>query len=87
MVAFSYVIKIKNFKKKEGIYNYKNNKIQLLNEKKNNDMYKFMNIYKNKQIFKNRVAGWDYITHSFKKQTLNDSSMEDINRYFIINTL
>ena len=34
MVAFSYVLQLSNFNKKGGVYNYKNNKIQLLNEKK-----------------------------------------------------
>ena len=87
MVAFSYVLQLSNFNKKGGVYNYKNNKIQLLNEKKNNDMYKFNNFYKNKKIFKNRVNGWDYKNHCFKKKNISDESLQDINRFFIINTL
>ena len=86
MVAFSYIIKIHNFKKKEGVYNYKNNRIQLLSENKHSDMYKFTNLYKKKQIFKNRVKGWDYNTHKFKGN-VSEESVESINRFFIINTL
>lgn len=67
MTGFTDTIKIDNYDGfKEGIYFYKNMKIQIIEEKKGNNYSDAHNIYKGKRIFNNRNELWDATAHKFK---------------------
>lgn len=74
MECFKEVLKIPNYDKKDGMYNFILNdvdyKIQILKECPGNNHYDAHNLYKNKRIFNNRYKDWCAETHSFLKPNI-----------------
>jgi hypothetical protein len=66
MKAFTDVLKIPKFKRKEGIYEYRGLKIQILAEVPGKHHFDAHNLYKNVRIFNNRTLNWDANSHSFR---------------------
>ena len=65
MRAFTDCLKIENYNKKPGIYNFENLKIQILQECSGKNHYDAHNIYNNIRIFNNRYIDWNFNKHSF----------------------
>ena len=59
-------LKLDNYKKKSGIYYFKDIKIQIIKEYPGKNQYDDHNIYNDKRVFNNRSKNWDYKKHSFK---------------------
>jgi GR25 family glycosyltransferase involved in LPS biosynthesis len=68
MKVFTEVIKIKNFNKKDGIYNINNKKIQIIREVEGVNHHDDHNIYKGLRVFNNRYKNYSADTHSFKEE-------------------
>jgi mannosyltransferase OCH1-like enzyme len=66
MQAFTDVIKLEDYNKDDGIYYYKQLKIQILKEYAGDHHYDAHNMYKNVRLFNNRSNNWNDDTHSFR---------------------
>ncbi len=66
MRAFTDVLHLEDYNKKDGIYYLDNMKIQILKECPGKNHYDAHNIYNNKRVFNNRYKTWNANTHSFK---------------------
>ena len=69
MRTFTDNIKIDNYSKKDGIYNYKGQLIQILRECRGETHYDDYNIYKNRKIFLNRYPDWNHSNHQISIPT------------------
>lgn len=65
MNAFTCIINIDNFKRTEGIYDYNEMKLQIIQEVKGAVHNEDHNVYKNKRVFNNRYKDWDHNIHGF----------------------
>jgi GR25 family glycosyltransferase involved in LPS biosynthesis len=65
MKVFTDVIKIKNFNKKDGIYNINDKKIQIIREVEGKNHHDDHNLYKGLRVFNNRYKNYSADTHSF----------------------
>ena len=91
MRAFTDVLHLDNYHKKDGIYYLDNMKIQILKECPGNNHYDAHNVYKNMRVFNNRYTDWDCNTHSFIT-TLKDKDKEkekeiqnaDLTKYYFV---
>jgi mannosyltransferase OCH1-like enzyme len=59
-------LKIENYTKNDGLYHFKNMKIQIVKECRDDNRYNEHNIYNGKIVFYNRNIEWDYKTHKLK---------------------
>ena len=71
MTILNKILKIKNFEKKEGIYEFDNNKIQLIIQNFGNNFYDSHHTYKNRRLYDCRDLNWDCNNHKFINNNKN----------------
>jgi hypothetical protein len=65
MSTFTEIIKLKNYNKEYGIYEFDNIKIQIIKECKGPTKYDSHNIYNDLRVLNNRQLGWNHVLHKF----------------------
>jgi hypothetical protein len=65
MNVFTQVIKIPDFKKKDGVYEVDGKRIQIIREQEGKEFYDDHNIYKGVRVFNNRYRNYDAGIHQF----------------------